>query len=83
MSKTAIKEEIFFQKERRLKARKETYSATYKKGVFYSQYKYKNIIDYLNQPDVLVRVHKTGILDDDTTFISITIEGFQPKEDGI
>ena len=83
MAKTETKEENFFQKERRLKARKQTYSATYKKGVFYSQYQYKNLIDYLNQPDVLVRVHKVGSLDDDTTFISITIEGFQSKEDGV
>lgn len=83
MSKTAIKEETIFQKERRLKSRKQTYSATYKKGVFYSQYQHQNLIDYLNQPDVLVRVHKVGNLDDDTAFISITIEGFQPKEDGV
>lgn len=77
------KDESLFQKERRLKARKQSFKMTYKKGVFYNAYQYKNLIDYLNQPDVLVRVHATGNLDDDKAFLQITIEGFDPKEDGI
>jgi hypothetical protein len=77
------KEESIFQKEKRLKARKQDLKITYKKGVFYSVYQYKNLIDYLNQPDVLVRVHAAGTLDDDTAFVQITIEGFAPTEGGI
>jgi len=83
MSKTAIKEESLFQKERRLKARKQSYKMTYKKGVYYNTWGYKNLIEYLNQPDVLVRVLNAGSMDDDTQFITITIEGFKAKEDGI
>lgn len=83
--KTAIKnkEESIFQKERRLKARKQSYKASYKKGIFYNQWAYKQLIDYLNQPDVLVRVLNAGSLDDDTAFVTITIEGFKSGPDGI
>lgn len=77
------KEESIFQKEKRLKARKQDFKMTYKKGVFYSQYQYKNLIDYLSQPDVIVRVHAVGSLDDDKAFIQITIEGFTSPKDGI
>ena len=77
------KEETFFQKERRLKARKQTYKATYKKGVYYNTWHYKKLIEYLNQPDVLVRVLNSGSMDDDTQFITITIEGLKADHDGI
>lgn len=80
---TQQKEESLFHKERRLKARKQSFAMSYKKGVFYNAWSYKNLIDYLNQPDVLVRVHKAGSMDDDTEFIQITIEGFKAKPDGI
>lgn len=84
MKNSAIsKEESIFQKEKRLKARKQSFKMSYKKGVFYSVYSYKNLIDYLNQPDVLVRVHAAGSMEDDTAFVQITIEGFKAKEDGI
>lgn len=80
---TKNKEESIFQKERRLKARKQDYKISYKKGVYYSQYAYKQLIDYLNQPDVLVRVLNAGSMDDDTAFVTITIEGFKSGPDGI
>lgn len=77
------KQENIFQKEKRLKSRKQSYKASYKKGVFYSVNKYPNLIEYLNQPDVLVRVLNAGSLDDDTAFVTITIEGFKASPDGI
>jgi len=75
--------ETIYQKEKRLKAREQSFSMSYKKGVFYRTTAYKNLIDYLKQPDVLVRVLKSGYLNDDTCFITITIEGFKASEDGI
>jgi hypothetical protein len=83
MANKSKKEETIFEKEKRLKARKQSYKASYKKGVYYSVYQYKNLIDYLNQPDVLVRVLNAGSMDDDTAFVTITIEGFKPSKDGI
>lgn len=83
MEKQNKKEETLFQKERRLKARKPDYKMSYKKGIFYNAYQYEKLIDYLKQPDVLVRVHATGSLDDNTDFIQITIEGFKAPEDGL
>jgi len=75
------KEETFFQKERRLKSRKQSYKMTYKKGLFYNNT--DRLKEYLDQPDVMVRVLNTGSLDDDTSFITITIEGFKAGPDGI
>lgn len=83
MSKKATTEETLFQKERRLKNRKQTFKMSYKKGVFYSSWAHDKLMEYLKQPEVLVRVHATGEMDDGTSFISITIEGFTPPEDGI
>lgn len=77
------KEETFFQKERRLKARKQSFCVTYNKGIFYNTWAYKQLIEYLNQPDVLVRVLKGGTLNDDTNFLTITIEGFKAGADGL
>lgn len=85
MSKPIVakKEESFFAKEKRLKARKQSFKMTYRKGLFYNTWAYKTLIDYLNQPDVLVRVNSGGELDDGKAFIQITIEGFTPSENGI
>ena len=83
MSTKTVKEESLFAKERRLKARKSTYKVTYKKGVFYNSWQHENLVGYLNQPDVLVRVHSAGTLDDGKNFIQITIEGFVAPNDGI
>lgn len=83
MSTGTKKLENPLQKERRFKARKQVFKSTYKKGVFYNQYAHKNLVDYLNQPNVFVRVINAGSLDDDTTFVTITIEGFKPGVDGI
>ncbi len=75
--------ESLFQKDKRLKSRKYASKVTYKKGVFYNQHSYKNIIGYLNSPDVIVRVLNAGDLNDGTNFITITIEGFKAPADGI
>lgn len=82
MSKIKPKETLF-QKEKRLKARKQTFKTSYKKGVYYNSYHHNRLIDYLTQPDVLVRVINAGSLDDDKSFITITIEGFEYKFDGV
>lgn len=75
------KRENIFTKERRLKARKQTYKETYKKGFFYVAY--QRLQEYIGQPDVLVRCHASGQLDDGIAFIQITVEGFTPSKDGI
>lgn len=76
-------EETLFQKERRLKARKQDYKVTYKKGIYYNTWQYDNLIKYLKSKDVLVRVINAGSLNDGTDFITITIEGFNAPQDGI
>lgn len=81
MATPIAKKETIFQKERRLKKRKQTYKETYKKGLFYNNA--RRLIEYLNQPDTVVRVHASGGLDDNTHFIQITIEGFVPPDSGI
>lgn len=73
--------ESFFQKEKRLKARRPVYKETFKKGLFYMAY--ERLISYINQPDVLVRIHSSGELDDGTSFLNITIEGFTASKNGI
>lgn len=80
-NETPKKEETFREKEKRLRNRKQDYKLTYKKGLFYNNI--DRLIEYLKQPDVAVRVHASGSLDDDTDFIQITIEGFKAAEDGI
>lgn len=32
---------------------------------------YERLISYINQPDVLVRIHSSGELDDGTSFLKI------------
>jgi hypothetical protein len=81
MALKSKKEETIFDKERRLKKRKQSYTATHKNGLFYNNP--AQIIEYINQKDVLIRVHSAGSLDDDTAFINITIEGFKEGENGI
>lgn len=76
-------EETLFEKERRLKSRKQDYKVAYKKGVYYNSWQYDNLIKYLKEKDVLVRVLNAGSLNDGTDFITITIEGFKAPEDGI
>lgn len=72
-----IKKETLFQKEKRLKNRKQSFRMTYKKGIFHNNF---NILKaYLDQPDVVVRVHAGGQMDDQTEFIQITIEGIKPE----
>lgn len=63
-------------KEKRLKSRKQTYKQTYRKGLYFSDK--QKLIEWLNQEDVIVRVHCGGLLDDDSEFIQITIEGLKP-----
>jgi hypothetical protein len=75
------KTETFFEKEKRLKKRTQDFKMTYKKGLFYANK--DRLIEYLQQPDVLVRVHASGSLNDDNSFITISIEGFKAAEDGI
>ena len=81
-TKTAPKkEESYFDKQRRLKARKQNFKMTYKKGLFYNNP--DRLVEYLNQKDVVIRVHASGGMDDDTDFITISIEGFKAGPDGI
>lgn len=70
------KEESFFAKERRLKARRQTFKMVYKKGCFFDNK--QRLIEYLQQPDIIVRANAAGDMDDGTEFIQITIEGFKP-----
>lgn len=63
-------------KEKRLKSRKQTYKESYQKGIFFNDK--QKLIEWLNQEDVIVRVHSGGLLDDKTEFIQITIEGLKP-----
>lgn len=72
-------EESIFQKEKRLKARKQVYKESYKKGCFFQTWNYEELIEWIKQNDVLIRVNAGGYLDDDTEFMQITIEGFKPK----
>lgn len=76
MAKGKQKHETYWQKEKRLKARKSVYKETYKKGVFFDNK--HTLIDWLNQNDIIVRVNAAGKLDDESEFIQITIEGFKP-----
>ena len=78
---TKQKDETFFQKEKRLKARRQTYKETYRKGLFYMAY--ERLKGYIDQPNVFIRIHSSGELDDGTAFIQITLEGFTPSEKGI
>ena len=73
--------ETYFQLQRRLKSRKQNFKMTYKKGIFYNNP--DRLIEYLKQNDVVIRVHASGGMDDDTDFITISIEGFKSGPDGI
>ena len=71
-----IKKELPSQKERRLKARKTTYAETYRKGIF--MVNKEALCSWIMQNDVLIRINKAGMLDDDTEFCNIQVEGFKP-----
>lgn len=76
-TKTKVsKEENIFQKEKRLKARKIVYKETYKKGLF--MINKEQLISWINQSEVLIRIHHAGQLNDETEFVTISIEGFKP-----
>jgi hypothetical protein len=77
MEATKKTPETFFQKERRLKARKQVYKETYKKGLFFINK--EQLCEWIKKEDVLIRVHNAGKLNDETEFINITIEGFVPQ----
>jgi len=68
------KSESHHQKTIRLRKRKRDFQAVYAKGVFFVNK--HMLIDFLQQPDVVVRCCKSGVLNDDTEFIEIAIEGF-------
>lgn len=68
--------ETLFQKEKRLKARKQVYKMTYKKGLF--MINKTALCSWIMQDECLIRVHASGVMDDDTEFTSITIEGYNP-----
>lgn len=70
------KEESFWAKERRLKARRQTFKMTYRKGVFWQNYHL--LKEYLSQPDIIIRTNAEGNMDDGTSFLQITIEGIKP-----
>ena len=72
-----IKEESFLAKERRLKARKPVYKETYAKGMFLISK--EELCEWIMQPDVLIRAHSSGTLNDETQFVQITVEGFLEK----
>lgn len=74
------KEESLFQKESRLKKRKQDWKMSYKKGVYFQTWNYKELIEWIEQKDVIIKVHSAGNMDDGTEFMQITIEGFKPKE---
>lgn len=71
------KEENIFQKERRLKARKQTYIMSYRKGLF--MVNKEELCKWIMQDEVLIRIHKAGNMNDDTEFCNITVEGFIPQ----
>lgn len=76
MSKAETKkEETYHQKELRLKARKQIYKMTYKKGVF--MHNHEALCKWIMQQDVVLRINSGGLLDDDTEFVQLTIEGFK------
>lgn len=74
-----MSEENIFQKERRLKKRKQVYKETYKKGIYWVDWKRQEIADHVLEDDVLIKVINSGDLDDGTHFLTITIEGYKPK----
>jgi hypothetical protein len=75
MSNTTPKNEHWLQKERRLKSRKATFKMTYKKGAFIEYNEKDKLIEFLKQPDIVVRLNADGVLDDGTSFFQVTIEG--------
>lgn len=73
-----IKEETLFQKEERLKKRKQSFKMTYRKGLFWSDK--EKLCQFIMQDEVLIKIHFAGNLDDDTEFCNVTVEGMQPDK---
>jgi len=73
--KTNSKRETPWETGVRWRKRKSTFKATYKKGVFYADKQL--LIAWLKQPDVSIRLHANGGLNDGTEFITISIEGIR------
>lgn len=73
VEKAAVKAETPTQIDKRLKARKQVYKETYRKGLFLIP---KYLLDWLNQDEVIIRIHSSGSLDDGKQFVNITVEGF-------
>lgn len=69
--------ESFFQKEKRLKARRSVYRETYRKNALFIENK-EVLIKWIRQRDIIIRVIAAGKLDDDTEFNQLSIEGFNP-----
>lgn len=66
------------KKEKILKARKPDFKMTFRKGLFVADK--ERIIEYIKQPDVLLRAHWEGSFEDETGCINITIEGYKNEE---
>lgn len=71
------KEESFFAKERRLRTRRQTFKMSYNKGLYFENK--KELIKWLEQDEILVRIHSGGKMNDGTEFLQITIEGIKPE----
>ena len=69
--------ESFRDKINRLRKRKRDFQATYAKGVYFTN---KLILkNFIDQNDVVIRCRKSGVLDDETLFIEVSIEGFNSE----
>lgn len=78
MNKERNSVETFLQKDRRLKARKQSYKETYRKGALVEYNGKDKLVEWINQDDIIIRLHTAGKMDDGTEFIQVTIEGFKP-----
>lgn len=65
----------FEQKQSMLRKRKRDFSIKYRKGVYFSPPGV--LANILTQPDLVIRCHESGVLDDNTQYINISIEGFK------
>lgn len=63
------------EEQNRLKNRRRIYEEKYRKGIFYRNP--EQLIALLKEAGVIIRMHSTGALDDDTCFMQISIEGFK------
>lgn len=70
-----MKTETPWQREKRLKSRKYVLKIGYKKDTFIVNT--KELIRWIQQENIIVRVREAGQLDDGTEFCTIVIEGFK------